>query len=112
MLAVVPAKASVELFSCDQWCKIAYDGHEGFIYKEFVRRSGHVHSPAATHRAPAERSKVASTDSGKIIGGAVVDNGGSQAAKPAATPAAASQPAQPAATQTAAPPQTMGHDRH
>lgn len=112
VLAVVPAKASVELFSCDQWCKIAYDGHEGFIYKEFVRRSGHVHSPAATHRAPAERSKVASTDSGKIIGGAVVDNGGSQAAKPAATPAAASQPAQPAATQTAAPPQTMGHDRH
>jgi len=117
VLLVVPAKASVELFSCDQWCKVAYDGHQGYIYKSFVSRSGHVHEPAAARRAPVERSKVASTDSGKLIGGAVVDNGAANtvASQPAAA-AAPSQPAQPAAAQPAASqaavPPTMGHDRH
>ena len=110
VLIVVPARASVELFSCDQWCKVAYRGHEGYIYKEFVSRSGRVHAPVAARRAPAEKKRVASTDSGKLIGGAVVDSGASKgsAAQPAATPAPSSSPAQPAAPL----PPTMGHDRH
>jgi hypothetical protein len=113
VLLVVPAKASVELFGCDQWCKVAYNGHEGYIYKSFVSRSGRVHVPAAAHRATTEKSRVASTDSGKLIGGAVVDSGASTAAaQPAAPAAAPAQPAQPAASGPAALPATMGHDRH
>lgn len=37
VLAVVPAKASVSVIECDSWCKIAYEGQEGYVYKRYVR---------------------------------------------------------------------------
>jgi hypothetical protein len=37
VLAVVPAKASVTVIECDSWCKIAYEGQEGYVYKRYVR---------------------------------------------------------------------------
>jgi hypothetical protein len=107
VLTVVPAGASVELFGCSQWCKIAYDGHEGFVYKDFVKHSGHAPAVAGRHEKAA--GKVASSGAGnKLIGGVVVDDGGSKAAvasEPAAAVPAAPKPAQPAAAE----PATMQH---
>lgn len=37
VLAVVPAKASVDVIECNSWCKIAYEGQEGYVYKRYVR---------------------------------------------------------------------------
>ncbi|RUM95537.1 hypothetical protein EET67_22495 [Pseudaminobacter arsenicus] len=37
VLAVVPAKASVSVIECKSWCKIAYEGQEGYVYKRYVR---------------------------------------------------------------------------
>lgn len=37
VLAVVPAKASITVIECDSWCKIAYEGQEGYVYKRYVR---------------------------------------------------------------------------
>lgn len=37
VLAVVPAKASVSVIECKSWCKIAFDGQEGYVYKRYVR---------------------------------------------------------------------------
>jgi hypothetical protein len=108
VLTVVPGKAAVELFTCDQWCKIVYNGHEGYVYKDFVKRPGHVPATTATRPAKAP-GKVASSgsDSGKLIGGAVVDDGPANAPAPSQA-AAAAKPAQ----AEAAEPPTMRHDSH
>lgn len=37
VLAVVPAKASVSVIECKSWCRIAFDGQEGYVYKRYVR---------------------------------------------------------------------------
>lgn len=37
VLTVIPRKAKVEVFDCDQWCKVGYEGRTGYIYKSFVR---------------------------------------------------------------------------
>lgn len=37
VLTVVPAKAAVEVIECAAWCKIAYEGQEGYVYKRYVR---------------------------------------------------------------------------
>lgn len=37
VLTVVPAKTSVSVIECKSWCKIAFDGREGFVYKSYVR---------------------------------------------------------------------------
>ena len=38
VVAVLPARASVEVLGCKAWCKVSYNGQEGFIYKRFVKR--------------------------------------------------------------------------
>ncbi len=38
VLDVVPAGSTVNVFSCDGWCQIAYDGRKGWIYKSFLAR--------------------------------------------------------------------------
>ena len=109
VLTVVPAGASVELFGCDQWCKIAYDGHEGFVYKEFVRHSGHVPAVARSrHEKAAGKVASSGSENNKLIGGAVVDAGSTKAAVTSepAPAAAAPKPAQPAAAE----PPTMRND--
>lgn len=37
VLTVVPAKASVNVIECKSWCRIAFNGQEGWVYKSFVR---------------------------------------------------------------------------
>lgn len=36
----IPAKTSVEVLSCSQWCQVIYKGKRGWIYKSFVRTGG------------------------------------------------------------------------
>ena len=36
VMMVIPRKAKVEIFDCDQWCKVGYEGRTGYIYKSFV----------------------------------------------------------------------------
>ncbi|TPI37100.1 SH3 domain-containing protein [Mesorhizobium sp. B2-9-1] len=36
-IATVPAKASVQVMSCKQWCEIVYNGKHGWVYKSYVK---------------------------------------------------------------------------
>lgn len=38
VLGVVPARSSVELISCQQWCEIVFNGKKGWIYKSYVQK--------------------------------------------------------------------------
>ncbi len=59
-IGVVPAKTAVEVLSCSAWCKISYNGKQGWVYKSFV---GHVTSAAkpAASAAKADATAVASS---------------------------------------------------
>jgi hypothetical protein len=37
-IAVVPARASVRVLRCNIWCKIAWNGKQGFVHRKFVSR--------------------------------------------------------------------------
>ena len=39
VLGVVPAGASVNVMSCDQWCNITWNGKSGWVYKTFLAAS-------------------------------------------------------------------------
>lgn len=36
-ILTVPAKASVQVMSCKQWCEIVYNGKRGWVYKSYVK---------------------------------------------------------------------------
>jgi len=36
-MGTVPAKASVQVMSCKQWCQIVYNGKRGWIYKSYIK---------------------------------------------------------------------------
>jgi uncharacterized protein YgiM (DUF1202 family) len=36
VVMVIPRRAKVQIYDCDQWCKVGYDGRTGYIYKSFV----------------------------------------------------------------------------
>ena len=36
-IATVPAKASVQVMTCNKWCEIVYNGKHGWIYKSYVK---------------------------------------------------------------------------
>jgi hypothetical protein len=36
-MGTVPAKASVQVVSCKQWCQIVYNGKRGWIYKSYIK---------------------------------------------------------------------------
>jgi hypothetical protein len=36
-IVTVPAKASVQVMSCKQWCEIVYSGKHGWVYKSYVK---------------------------------------------------------------------------
>jgi hypothetical protein len=38
VVKVLPAKASVQVLSCKAWCKVSYDGTEGYVFKRFLKR--------------------------------------------------------------------------
>lgn len=37
VLGVIPAKTSVELVSCTQWCEIVFNGKRGYVFKSYVQ---------------------------------------------------------------------------
>ncbi|MDX8452437.1 SH3 domain-containing protein [Mesorhizobium sp. VK9D] len=36
-IVTIPAKSSVQVMSCKQWCEIVYDGKHGWVYKSYVK---------------------------------------------------------------------------
>jgi hypothetical protein len=36
-IMTVPAKASVQVMNCKQWCEIVYNGKHGWVYKSYVK---------------------------------------------------------------------------
>ncbi|TPI09550.1 SH3 domain-containing protein [Mesorhizobium sp. B4-1-3] len=36
-IITVPAKASVQVMNCKQWCEIVYNGKRGWVYKSYVK---------------------------------------------------------------------------
>ncbi|MDX8535573.1 SH3 domain-containing protein [Mesorhizobium sp. VK25A] len=36
-IVTVPAKASVQVIGCKQWCEIVYNGKHGWVYKSYVK---------------------------------------------------------------------------
>lgn len=38
VVKVLPAKANVEVLSCKGWCKVSYDGQEGYVFKRFLKQ--------------------------------------------------------------------------
>lgn len=36
VMMVIPRRAKIEVFDCDLWCKVGYEGRTGYIYKSFV----------------------------------------------------------------------------
>ena len=36
-MVTVPAKTSVQVMSCKQWCQIVYNGKRGWIYKSYIK---------------------------------------------------------------------------
>jgi hypothetical protein len=36
-ILTVPAKSSVQVMSCKQWCEIVYNGKHGWVYKSYVK---------------------------------------------------------------------------
>ena len=36
-IVTVPAKTSVQVMSCKQWCQITYNGKTGWIYKSYIK---------------------------------------------------------------------------
>ena len=36
-IGTVPARASVQVMSCKQWCEIVYNGKRGWVYKSYVK---------------------------------------------------------------------------
>lgn len=37
-IGTIPAKATVDLLQCSQWCQVIYKGKRGWVYKSFVKR--------------------------------------------------------------------------
>ncbi|MDX8527842.1 SH3 domain-containing protein [Mesorhizobium sp. MSK_1335] len=36
-IGTIPAKSSVQVMSCKQWCEIVYNGKHGWVYKSYVK---------------------------------------------------------------------------
>ncbi|MGN6771434.1 MAG: SH3 domain-containing protein [Rhizobiaceae bacterium] len=73
-IGVVPRKASVHVLSCSSWCKISYNGKEGYVFKSFLGR--------ASAPAPAQPEKTAAAPAVAPV--APVAQAAQSAAKPAA----------------------------
>ena len=36
-MVTIPAKTSVQVMGCKQWCQIVYNGKRGWIYRSFIK---------------------------------------------------------------------------
>jgi hypothetical protein len=52
-VGVIPDNATVRVLNCDGWCKVSYNGKQGYIYKTFL---GGGSAAAAAKSAPAPAS--------------------------------------------------------
>ncbi len=98
VILVVPAKAAVNVLSCDQWCEVTYNGKKGWIYKSFVGTSGPAKKKATQAAAKQPAKKKAAAAAAKQP--AAPATATKQPAKPKAT--AAKQPAKPGVAPAAA----------
>ena len=39
-IGTVPARTSVQVMNCKQWCQIVYNGKTGWIYKSYIKAGG------------------------------------------------------------------------
>jgi len=39
-IGTVPARTSVQVMSCKQWCQIVYNGKTGWVYKSYIKTGG------------------------------------------------------------------------
>ncbi|MDN5927774.1 MAG: SH3 domain-containing protein [Hyphomicrobiales bacterium] len=53
-IGVVPKKATVHVLSCKGWCKVSYQGKEGYVYKSFL---GHAAAPEKAAAASATETQ-------------------------------------------------------
>lgn len=76
VLMVVPAGSAVQVFSCDGWCQIAYNGRTGWIYKNFLSTTSRAapqkqqqaaRSTSAAKPAPQPAADPAASESRKSI---------------------------------------------
>ncbi|MGN6465877.1 MAG: SH3 domain-containing protein [Rhizobiaceae bacterium] len=53
-VGVIPSKATVRVLSCNGWCRVSYNGKQGYIFKSFLGGSAAVAqpAPAAAQAAP------------------------------------------------------------
>jgi uncharacterized protein YraI len=60
-ITVIPAGVSVDLYRCDRWCEVGYNGKRGWVYKTFVDgnpgndKTASAKRPARPAATPAER---------------------------------------------------------
>jgi hypothetical protein len=52
-IGVVPGKATVHVLNCNGWCKVSYQGREGYVFKSFL---GHGSAPTAAQKAAPEKA--------------------------------------------------------
>ncbi len=58
VILVIPGKAAVQLYGCDSWCKVGYDGRTGYIYKSFLGGKG---KPRASISRTVQKRKTEET---------------------------------------------------
>jgi uncharacterized protein YraI len=39
-IGTVPARTSVQVMNCKQWCQIVYNGKTGWVYKSYIKTGG------------------------------------------------------------------------
>lgn len=68
-IGVVPKKATVHVLNCQSWCKVSYEGKEGYIFKNFL---GHASASAPAAAAP-EKTAAAQSAAAKPAATAPAD---------------------------------------
>jgi hypothetical protein len=62
VVGVVPAKATVHVLNCKGWCRISYNGRQGYVFKSFLGGAAAAEAspaPAQTAPAPEPQEKTA-----------------------------------------------------
>lgn len=67
VVTTVPANAAVQASpSCKSWCEVVYNGHHGYVYKDFIRRTSNNGQAKADATASAPKTgETAGTKAGE-----------------------------------------------
>jgi hypothetical protein len=65
-VGVIPDNATVRVLNCDGWCKVSYNGKQGYIYKSFLGGGSGAaaakSAPAPAQAAPAQEPQKKTAD--------------------------------------------------